>query len=70
VPFRALFRYATRLDVALNTIAFIAALVNGAVFPLFTVVFKQLLDAYNAPGDFPAAVNRCATGQCLRFCVS
>jgi hypothetical protein len=58
VPFRALFRFATRLDVALNAVALVAALANGAVFPLFTVVFRALLDAFNSPADFPSAISR------------
>ena len=39
VPYRQLFRYATRLDMALNGFAFVCAVFAGAVFPCFALLF-------------------------------
>jgi hypothetical protein len=45
VPYRQLFRYATRLDMALNGFAFICAVFAGAVFPCFALLFVSGLQA-------------------------
>ena len=47
VPFSALFRYATRFDIALYVIASFAAAGNGVIFPLFAVTFGSLLGELN-----------------------
>jgi hypothetical protein len=62
--FRQLFRYATPADVALNVLACVAAAVDGAIFPLFSLLFGELLNAFNAPSgggsDFTETINRYA----------
>lgn len=48
VPYMHLFRFADRLDALMYVIALIAACGNGVIFPLFTLIFANLLDALNS----------------------
>ena len=60
VPFTALYRYASYLDVVAMVIALISSLINGAAFPLLGILFGNLLNALQgahglcAPGCFPS----------------
>ena len=45
VPFTALYRYASYLDVVAMVIALISSLINGAAFPLLGILFGNLLNA-------------------------
>ena len=59
VKYIELFRYATFGDRLALVIALLAALVNGAIFPILGILFGQLLNALNGP-SFVADVNRYA----------
>jgi len=41
VSYRALFRYATPLDLWLNALAIVAAAINGFIFPGFALLFGE-----------------------------
>ena len=45
VPFTALYRYASSLDVFAMVIALISSFINGAAFPLLGILFGNLLNA-------------------------
>eukprot|EP01112_Ceratiomyxa_fruticulosa_P021647 TRINITY_DN7692_c0_g1_i1.p1 TRINITY_DN7692_c0_g1~~TRINITY_DN7692_c0_g1_i1.p1 ORF type:complete len:553 (-),score=113.01 TRINITY_DN7692_c0_g1_i1:118-1776(-) len=46
VPFFDLFKFASRLDVFLMIVGTLAAMANGAVMPLFSLVFGQFIDIF------------------------
>lgn len=47
VPFRALYRYATCCEMFWIVISLFCTVLNGALFPAFTLVFGKLLDTFN-----------------------
>ena len=49
VPFSALYRFATPLDLTLSVLGALAGLASGTVLPLFTIVFGNGLDSFNSP---------------------
>lgn len=49
VPYLRLFRFATGLDKLLYAIAIVAGAANGIIFPVFTLIFGELLNAFNTP---------------------
>lgn len=51
VPFFVLFRYATSLDKTLMILGSIAAFLNGAAFPSFSIIFGQMTDSFSEKGD-------------------
>ena len=51
VKFSALFRYATKGEVALMVLSSVCAAAVGCVFPLFTIIFGQMLDILNDPAQ-------------------
>lgn len=51
VPYFDLFRFADKVDYALLTAALVAAAGNGAAMPLFSLIFGEMVDAFNTP-DF------------------
>ena len=57
LPVRKLFRFAEREDYILMIIGAIAAALNGAIMPLFAIVFGELLDSFQAT-DFTDELNR------------
>jgi ATP-binding cassette subfamily B (MDR/TAP) protein 1 len=61
VPFMQLFRHADSTDYALMLVSLIGAIVAGALFPTFSLVFGALLDEVNKVGsDFMGSVVRLA----------
>ena len=51
VKFAELYRYATKGEVALMILSSMCAAAVGCVFPLFTIIFGQLLDILNDPAQ-------------------
>lgn len=48
VKFSKLFRFATGYDKLLLTIGSLAAFVNGAALPLFSLIFGEMIDSFNS----------------------
>ena len=48
MPYTRLFRFATPFEVLLTVVGALCGCANGVVFPLFSVVFGRLLNAYSA----------------------
>ncbi|KYQ92143.1 ABC transporter B family protein [Tieghemostelium lacteum] len=51
VAFRQLFRFADRIDFCLMFFGSIAAILNGAAMPCVSLIFGEIIDAFN-PGKF------------------
>ncbi|CAM0882242.1 unnamed protein product [Alopecurus aequalis] len=51
VPFLGMFRYADRADLALMAVGTVAAMVNGMVEPLMTVVFAMIIESFGGSDD-------------------
>ena len=66
VSYFRLFRFADKLDVVLYIMAFSGAAANGVVFPAFTFIMGELMDAFFDPNGLAAAVTR----FCLYMLVS
>ncbi len=60
VRYAQLYRFATPGEVAMMIIACLAGACNGVVFPLFSILFSSLLNAFNSPGDLSNDINRYA----------
>ncbi|PSR94662.1 hypothetical protein PHLCEN_2v4394 [Hermanssonia centrifuga] len=46
VPFMSLFRFATKLEVALNAVGLVAAAASGSALPLMSLLFGNLVQAF------------------------
>lgn len=46
VKFVALFKYAERSELVLMSIAFVAAIIHGALMPLFTIIFGEIINKF------------------------
>ena len=51
VSFFGMFRYADRADLALMAVGTAAAMVNGMVEPLMTVVFAAVIESFGGSDD-------------------
>ena len=66
VPYKALFRYATRFDQLLLFVGLACSFGNGGTLPAFAILFGSLIDAlHSKPGGFDASVNT----LCIAFVV-
>ena len=64
LPFTKLYKYMDRYDVVLQVLGIIGALGNGVIFPIFTIIFGDILDdiainyyIFNDPSALTNAVN-------------
>lgn len=48
VPYRKLFRFADKRDVLMTSVACILAAVNGAIFPLFTIIMGNIINSFGS----------------------
>lgn len=49
VPFLALFKYATNYEYMIMLLASIAAIVHGALLPIFTILFGDIITSFEVP---------------------
>eukprot|EP01133_Synstelium_polycarpum_P000374 gene374-436_t len=68
VPFSQLFRFADNIDKVLMLFGTLAALANGAAMPLVSVVFGDIIDAFN-PLKFNEDPNYSLASEVQRICM-
>jgi ATP-binding cassette subfamily B (MDR/TAP) protein 1 len=56
VPFKTLFRYATKSDKILMAFGLIAAAINGATMPIYSILLGELFNALASPNGVVAGV--------------
>ncbi|RYG42834.1 hypothetical protein EON68_01300, partial [archaeon] len=48
VPYRKLFRFADKRDALMTSVACVLAAVNGAIFPLFTIIMGNIINSFGS----------------------
>lgn len=51
VSFRELFKYATKRELIIMSVAVLAAILHGALLPFFTIIFGSVIDAFGTQED-------------------
>jgi len=58
VPFRKLFAFADCADITLMVVGSVGAIGNGLGFPLMTLLFGEIIDAFGANQNSPGIVEK------------